>query len=135
MKRSDFGIPAMVFILLAISITSAHGQKSRKMPPDSVCRQFFYYFNNYQYDKARELATEKTKKIIDFVENLSRMGGGGKIVLNDKKKDLTGCEVRKRMAVCTYSLHGGGEQKVILLKQKGRWLVDLKNGNETPQTQ
>lgn len=135
MKRQDLGISIVVFIVLILSITAAYGQKSRKLPPDSVCRQFFHYFNNYQYNKARELATEKTKKIIDFVENLSRMGGGGKIVLNDKKKDLTGCEVKKKMAICTYSLYGGGEQKVILLKQKGRWLVDLKNGNETPQNQ
>ncbi len=54
------------------------------------------------------------------------MAGGGKVIVKDIKTSLVGCTEDKKEAVCTYKTFAGGEQKVYLLKQKGRWLVDLR---------
>jgi hypothetical protein len=65
-------------------------------------------------------------KKIEFIENLNKMAGGGKVIVKDIKTSLVGCTEDKKEAVCTYKTFAGGEQKVYLLKQKGRWLVDLR---------
>jgi nitrogen fixation protein FixH len=93
---------------------------------EATCTQFLYNLNNHEYAQAKLLATAATVKKIEFIENLNKMAGGGKVIVKDIKTSLVGCTEDKKEAVCTYKTFAGGEQKVYLLKQKGRWLVDLR---------
>lgn len=131
MKKKCLLIPYL-FLLVVFMISliqySCKTKEShfKRMPPEKVSAQFFEFFNNYQYDKAKLLASENTVKIITFVQNLASLGGGGKIVQTDSKKELISCSIDGKTAVCLYKTHAGGEEKVYLIKEKGRWLVDLR---------
>jgi len=119
-----------LFVFLAFFIFGCKATQNKKLTPEKTCEVFFSYLNNYQYDKAKELGTEHTIKIVSLVETLSKLGGGGKIILTDSKSEFLNCEITGNEAVCNYKTFSGGIQKVYLLKQKGRWLVDLKKNPE-----
>jgi hypothetical protein len=119
--RNSCGI---VLLLLFAQCKTAQGPKG--LTVEATCTEFLYNLNNHEYEKAKLLATEATVKKIEFIESLNKMAGGGKVIVKDIKTQLTGCTTDKKEAFCTYKTFSGGEQKVFLLKQKGRWLVDLK---------
>jgi hypothetical protein len=118
-----------ICFLFVISLFFASGckttQKGKKNSPAAVSEQFFSYLQQQEYEKAKKLGTEKTKKIIGVVQTLSEMGGGLNI-LRDNKKELMNCEITGDEAVCTYKAFSGPDEKVFLQKIKGKWLVDLK---------
>lgn len=118
------------FIVMVFLVFGCKTSQNNKLTPEKTSDLFFSYLNNYQYDKAKELGTEQTIKIVNFVETLSKMGGGGKIILKDSKSEFIGCEITGEEAICNYKTFSGDIQKVYLLKQKGRWLVDLKKKPE-----
>jgi hypothetical protein len=116
-------------ILFFLVLFSVFGCKtsvcSKKNTPASVSELFFGYLKNQEYDKAKELGTDHTKKLINAVQYLSELGAGVNI-LRDNKKELSGCEITGDEAVCTYKTFSGPDQKVYLVKVKGKWLVDLR---------
>jgi hypothetical protein len=114
----------VLLMLLCAQCKTPHGPKG--MTVEATCTQFLYNLNNHEYEKAKQLATAATIKKIEFIENLNKMAGGGKVIVKDNKTTLSGCTENKKEAVCTYKTFTGREQKVFLLKQKGRWLVDLR---------
>jgi len=119
-----------LYLFLMFFIFGCTAVRNNKISPQKVSDSFFKYLNNYEYDKARELGTEQTKKIIGLVETLSKMGGGGKIILKDSKSEFINCEIRGKEAVCNYKTFSGDIQQVYLLKQNGHWLVDLRKNPE-----
>lgn len=121
-----FKVLFAVYLLLIFLFTTSCYIFKKSVPPDKVAAQFFNYFNNYEYEKAKELATEKTQKTISFVEKLQTFGGGNKVIMKDNKTDLIKTEIKGREAILTYKTFTGGEQKVYLVKKKGKWLVDLR---------
>lgn len=118
------GFIFIVFILFS-GFSCKTSDLSKKNAPASVSERFFNYLKQQEYDKAKELGTEHTKKIISAVQYLSSMGSGINI-LRDNKKELSGCEITGNEAVCTYKTFSGPDQKVYLVKEKGKWLVDLR---------
>ncbi|HOY33287.1 MAG TPA: hypothetical protein PKW80_15510 [Bacteroidales bacterium] len=127
--RKIIRISFLVFITF-VFLAGCKSIQKKKLPPEKTCDLFFSYLNNYDYAKAKELGTEQTIKIVSFVETLSKMGGGGKIVLKDSKSELLNCEINGKEAICNYKTFTGDIQKVYLLYQKGRWLVDLRKKPE-----
>ena len=128
MKTKLFNIKILfvIQILVILLFTSSCYVLKKATPPDKVAAQFFHYFNNYEYGKAKELGTEKTQKTISFVEKIQTLGGADKIIMKDNKTDLLKTETKGKEAVLTYRTFSGGEQKVYLVKKKGKWLVDLR---------
>jgi hypothetical protein len=124
----------LIFVLM---LTGSCSIFKKATPPDKVAAQFFHYFNNYEYGKAKELGTEKTQKTISFVEKIQTLGGADKIIMKDNKTDLLKTEIKGREAILTYRTYSGGEQKVYLVKKKGKWLVDLRKEatTKTPENQ
>jgi hypothetical protein len=100
----------------------------KKDSPAKVSARFFKLLKDQRYAEAKELGTEKTRRVISAVELLSEMGGGINI-LRDNKKELLGCVTRNDTTICTYKAFSGPDEKVVLIRQKGRWLVDLMNPN------
>jgi hypothetical protein len=127
-KRTIKTPPAILlcgFFLLAIIAGSSCKTIGKKNSPASVSEQFFKLLSEQEYEKAKKLGTEKTKKILGVVQTLSEMGGGLNI-LKDNKKELINCEITGEEAVCNYKTFTGPDQKVYLQKVKGRWLVDMR---------
>lgn len=121
---------SVLILLFLFAFGCKTTQNKKNLLPEKTCEIFFNYLNNYEYTKAKDLGTEQTIKIVSFIETLSKMGGGGKIVLKDSKSEFIGCEITGKEAVCNYKTFSGDIQKVYLLKQKGRWLVDLRKKPE-----
>ena len=117
---------SLLLILLVLFSQCKTSKAPRGLTVEATCTQFLYNLNNHEYAQAKLLATAATVKKIEFIENLNKMAGGGKVIVKDSKTTLIGCKEDKKEAVCTYKTFAGGEQKVYLLKQKGRWLVDLR---------
>jgi hypothetical protein len=113
-----------VSVLLFLSPACKSVQKSKKNSPAQVSEKFFSLLKDQEYEKACELATEKTARLIRTIQTLSEMAGNIN-VLRDNKKELVGCEVTADKAVCTYKAFSGPDEKVYLVREKGKWLVDL----------
>ncbi len=121
-----------IFISVAMVVFACKTSQNQKLSPEKTCDLFFAYLNNYEYQKAKELGTKQTVKTVSLVESLSKLGGGGKIILKDNKSQFLYCEIKGREAVCHYKTYSGDIQRVFLLRQKGRWLVDLRKDAEKP---
>ncbi len=112
-------------LALLVSFTACKtSQLKGKNSPAEVSERFFALLKSMDYEKAMELGTDKTDRILKLVGTLSGMGGGINL-LRDNKKELTGCEISGDRAVCTYTSFQGPDEKVVLIREKGRWLVDL----------
>jgi hypothetical protein len=120
----------LLILMVTMLIISCGALKNGKSnTPAKVSEKFFQALKNQDYNKAKELGTEHTAKIIGVVQTLSEFGGGLNI-LRDNKKELMGCEENGNEAVCTYKAFTGPDQKVYLVKEKGHWLVDLRQENK-----
>lgn len=122
-----------IFLMILITAFCACKTSKNAVParvakgtPQEVAEAFFKYLGDLRFEEARQLATEQTIKTINFVETLSKLGGGGSIILHDNKSEFIGCIINNKEAICTYKTFSGGEQKVYLLKQQGRWKVDMR---------
>ncbi len=139
MKKKLPGLNGIIILnlFLLLFFTSSCYIFKKPVPPEKVATDFFKYFNNFEYQKAKELGTERTQKTVSFVEKLQALGGGNKVILKDNKTELLKTEIKGRQAVLIYKTVSGGEQKVYLIKKKGRWLVDLRKDvpSETPENQ
>lgn len=101
----------------------------RHQTPAVVSEAFFTALRNQEYDKAKSMATEETARIVGVIQTLSDMGGGVNI-LRDNKMELIGCTEEADRALCNYKSFSGPDEKVYLVKLKGRWLVDLKGAEK-----
>jgi hypothetical protein len=116
---------ALLAALLYVSACDTIGHGAKK-DPAAVSEQFFGLLRKQEYEKAKQLGTEHTRRLLNVAQTLSEMGGGINI-LRDNKKELIGCQMNGDEAVCTYRTFSGPDQKVFLVKEKGRWLVDLRD--------
>ena len=136
MKFSDKPFRLLILLLPMLIISCGTVKNGKTNTPAKVSEKFFQALKDQDYDKAKELGTAHTVKIIGVVQTLSEFGGGLNI-LRDNKKELIGCEENGNEAVCTYKAFTGPDQKVYLVKEKGHWLVDLrqekKEGQEEKQ--
>lgn len=121
---------SILVLLFIFSIACNTVNTGKKNTPAEVSERFFSLLKNQEYEKAKALGTEQTVKIIGVIQTLSELGGGINI-MQDNKKELLGCETTGNEAVCTYKTFLGSDQKVYLVKQKGKWLVDLRKENTT----
>lgn len=128
MKACIYRILFFTFALSTAFTGCITPQQAEKKAAD-VSERFFKHLKNQEYDKARALGTEKTGRIITLVQTLSEMGGGINL-LRDNKKELLRCEIDGHCAVCTYKAFSGPEEQVFLVKEKGKWRVELKGDSD-----
>lgn len=128
--RKAFLLLLGVILSLCTGACRTTGQGGRNSPA-VVSERFFKCLKELDYEKAKELGTDKTDRILSLIETLSGMGGGINI-LRDNKKELIGCEIDGEQAVCTYKAFSGPDEKVVLMKVKGKWLVDLTGQEGKP---
>lgn len=117
--------PIGLLLLLGVELGCKTTASGKRHSPAEVSERFFAALGNQEYAKAKEMGTESTVRLIGVIEMLSNMGGGANI-LRDNKKQLMGCEILGDQAICTYEAFSGPDEKVVLVKVKGKWLVDLK---------
>lgn len=118
MKKLLLSLAAMC--VLALSLVSCNSNT-----PKASAEKFLNGLYHMNYKEAKEVATEDTKKMLEMMENFSSMmpdsnkENAKKIKINIKDETIDG-----EKAVVTYTTsESEGEQKVDLVKQNGKWLV------------
>jgi len=103
--------------LLSITLLlSCSGNK-----PETIVNEFFTAISNQDFDKARSLATEKSKSTLNLLES------GINISLSDGKLKNVDCLIENKIATCDCFMEGKEKPiPVTLLELEGEWKVDIQ---------
>lgn len=116
-----------------------------KNNPESVAKQFLNGFYHMDYDKARQVSTEKTVELVNLMEQFA-VNYPDSVKQNAKKIGIEIVNIQEEgdNATVTYTVSNEpGEQKLKLVKQNGQWLVshskqdnmDEEGYDEVPEEQ
>lgn len=114
---------ALAFVALVIVGACSNSASD----PKDVAEKFMNHLSAKEYDKAKELGTESTVQMIEMMKSFS--GVEGATQTEPEKIENMKCETNGDKATCTFTKNGE-EDKIELVKQDGKWLVDMKK--ETP---
>ena len=112
-------------LLLAVSFMTSCGGGNN---PESVAEDFLVALGTQDYEKARELGTERTAQLVSLVQGMADMAKkDGEDVDVDNMPDIefTNTEIDGDKATCFYTSADGEEKKINLLKVDGEWKVDM----------
>ncbi len=111
-------------VLLTVIFMASCGSSD---DPKGVAEDFLKALGKQDYEKAKELSTEKTKSMLTLIESMAKMAKeNGEVAEPDKMPDfeMGKCEVDGDKAVCHYTADGK-EEKINLVKVDGDWKVDM----------
>ncbi|MEI6764827.1 MAG: hypothetical protein WCM76_04240 [Bacteroidota bacterium] len=118
----------IVVVLLFAAFSCKTAQKANT--PESVAKRFLEHFSKLEFDKAAELGTADTRRMIEFMGSLADMAKEKGADSSFKGKainvEIVRTVVDGKVAVVYYKDQTGKEQRINLLKQDGKWLVDMK---------
>lgn len=119
----------MILFFLLIS-TACKTSKNNINSPEKVAEKFLIHFAAYEFEKAKELGTENTVKMLDLLQGLMDIAKKnekeGQLQPKNIRVEIVGSIVDGNSAIVSYKDEKGEIQKMELLKVKGKWLVDLK---------
>ena len=93
--------------------------------PKKTAKNFLTAFNERKFDEARKYATPETNKLVDLMENLSKMAQATDSSIG-KKIDITGEKVEGDVAYVTFREEGASQDETVkLMKIDGKWLVHV----------
>lgn len=120
---------ALIFITFLISCQLF---KSGKNNPEFVAQTFLEHIQRLEFEEAKEYSTEETKMMLTFFTTISELVPDSQRV-TETKPDVVihECVVQGETAQCSYSANGK-DQTIDLLKQDGKWLVDMKKEDAKP---
>lgn len=93
--------------------------------PSKAAERFLNAFNERKYDEARKYATPETIKLVDLMENLSKMSEAADSVTHPKI-EVTNQKVEGDTAYVTFREEGSEEtEEIKVVKTDGKWLVHI----------
>lgn len=119
MKKVLLSIAAA--ILFAFTMVSCNSNS-----PKGTAEKFLNSFYHMEYKEAKEVSTEDTKKMLDMIEQFSAISIADSNKQNAKKVKIEIGEVVENgdSATVMYTTSDNKQpQKVNLVKQNGKWLV------------
>jgi len=132
MKKALLSLAAIC--VLALAITSCNNDS-----PKAAADKFLTSLYHMEYAKAKEVATDDTKKLLDMMEQFSTyLPDSNKQSAQKIKIDIKDVKEEGDKATVTYiTSESPNEQKLDMVKQNGKWLVnwskqDGGNMNDIP---
>jgi hypothetical protein len=119
MRTSSFIQPILAFIVLTF-ISCAGGSN-----PESSAEKFLNAFNDRNFDEARKYSTEETGKLIDLMENLTRMAPSDEKPPAGKIEIISHVTEGETATVLFRENDTREEQELKLKKVDGKWLVHV----------
>lgn len=94
--------------------------------PEATAKKFLNAFYHMEYEKARQVSTEKTIQLVNLWEQFSlQYPDSAKQNAKKIKVEILNVQEDGDNAVATYTVSTEpGEQKLKLTKQNGKWLVN-----------
>lgn len=116
-----FLLSAASIILLAITIVSCNSNT-----PKGTADKFLNSLYHMDYKQAKTVSTDNTKKMLDMMEQFSAMmPDSSKESAKKIKVDIKDVKEEGDKATVIYTTSAStGEQKLDLVKQNGKWLVE-----------
>lgn len=112
-----------IFLPVLLILASCGGPK-----PEKVAEQYLLALKNKNWEEAKKLGTDETKKKIDALKSFDFTGTSETGI--EEVKDIK-CTVKDNYAECTFCCTNKGEDKLSLVKKEGKWLVnDLKEAGD-----
>lgn len=121
----NYKIYFLLIFLLGIGIISFAGKDKEAAKVENSAYQYLQAVNSGNYEKAKQYATEDTKKFLDMIGTFSGM-------IPDSVKQIKAAEVVEiqnitiiegSKAVVSYTSGGQGDQTLQLQKVGNKWLV------------
>ncbi len=124
---------AFVFLLILVTVASCRFLGiEKKNSPEYVANKFLTHFQKLEFDEASQYGTENTKMILRLFKSLSAMvPDSTKSQNNFSDAVIHKCTIENNTAICRYTANGK-EETIDLIKQDGKWLVDLKKEQKNP---
>jgi len=118
--------------LLFIFLVSCQLFKNKTNTPEYVSKVFLEHIQRLEFEEAKEYATEQTKMMLTFFTNITELvPDSQRTVAAEPDVVIKDCVVQDETAQCSYSANGK-DQTIDLIKQDGKWLVDMKKENARP---
>ena len=128
----------VVSLLLVVVALVAFNSCKKSETPEAVADKYLKAIGQMKFDEAKTLVTEESKPTIDFMVQMSTMGGEeakkaaatAKIEIKDMK-----CETKGDASDCVCKVNDGKkeeETKLHLVKKDGKWLVEQKKEGGAP---
>jgi len=92
--------------------------------PKKAAQNFLNAFNEKKFDEARKYSTPETIKLIDLMENLTKMTESTDSIVAGKI-EITSERIEGDSAFVSFKEEGGTEEVLKLLKVDGEWLVHI----------
>lgn len=115
----------LIFVVLGmmtVSCITSDEALSRK--PRKVAEKFLGYLYNGNYDKAKQIATSRSRQIIDIIDQLVTISGQNPLPAGSHP-EISECVLRNDTAFCYYYIKGE-KNRLDVIKVDGKWLADLK---------
>jgi len=113
----------LVVLLVALTVSSCGNSND----PKAVAKDFLLALASQDFEKAKELGTERTSGMITLIESMAKMAKENGQKLDETKLpevEIGECEIDGDKAVCYYTSEGK-EEKINLVKVEGKWKVDM----------
>ncbi len=114
---------SIAVLFAVIFMTSCGGGNE----PQAVAEDFLKALGKQDYEKAKELSTEKTIQMLTLIESVAKMAKANGEDIDTKKVpdfEMGKCDIDGDKAVCHYTSEGK-EEKLNLVKVDGKWKVDM----------
>lgn len=117
-------LKAAAFSMIAVFFVACSGSEG----PEGNAKAYLDAVTANDFDKAKEFATEDTKGMLDFMKQISAMGGEKAAEEAKTYSDLKCTVNADTAAVCTYK--AGDKDETINMKKTGeKWLVHQPKEN------
>lgn len=120
----------LLLVLTTPVLNACKTSRVRANTPESVARRFLEHLSMYEFDECRELGNANTDKMIDMLQVLMDLSKekGQEGTFEKKQREITILKtaVDGKAAVVTYLDANGKEQTLDLVREDGKWLVDMK---------
>lgn len=122
----------LVLLALTLSFSGCKIFSSKKNTPEYVAYQFLDHLQKLEFSKAKPYGTESTKQMMDLMDSFLAMAADNPEKPTPKNTVIVmkKCDINGDKAVCSYTTDGN-PGSIDLLKEDGKWLVDIKK--EAPQ--
>jgi hypothetical protein len=136
MKRKLI-IPLFLLALLAAGLmipSACKTTKAKANSPEAVAVKFLKSLAAGDFTTCRELGNDNTDKMIDMLDvlkSLSKDKGADSLFNKTREIEVTVVKtvVDKDVAVVTYLDEKGVPQTMDMVREDGKWLVDMKKEN------
>ena len=125
--------PRLSFILiLFLFLASCQLFRSKTNTPEYVSKVFLEHIQRLEFEEAKEYATEETKMMLTFFSNITDLvPDSSRNVATEPDVEIHECIIQGETAQCSY-IANGKNQTIDLIKEDGKWLVDMKKENAKP---